>query len=87
VLESSNKPIGDDADNIDDLKGEEFSPAKGNVVVQLVGAPDGWVLPGPPPTWAGYQPKGNAPEPGDVDNPGNWSLYSFCPKYKTGSNY
>jgi len=27
VLESSNEPIGDDADNIDDLKGEEFSPA------------------------------------------------------------
>ena len=87
VLESSNEPIGDDADNIDDLKGEEFSPAEGNGVVQLVGAPDGWVPPGPPPTWAGYQPKGNAPELGDVDNPGNWSLYSFCPKYKTGSVY
>jgi hypothetical protein len=88
VLESSNEPIGDDADNIDDLKGEEFSPAaKGNGVVQLVGAPDGWVPPGPPPTWAGYQPKGNAPQLGDVDNPGNWSLYSFCPKYKTGSVY
>jgi hypothetical protein len=87
VLESSNEPIGDDADNIDDLKGEEFSPAEGNGVVQLVGAPDGWVPPGPPPTWAGYQPKGNAPQLGDVDNPGNWSLYSFCPKYKTGSVY
>ncbi len=31
VLESSNEPIGDDADNVDNLKGEEFSPAKGNV--------------------------------------------------------
>jgi hypothetical protein len=50
VLESSKEPIGDDADNIDDLKGEEFSPAEGNGVVQLVGAPDGWVPPGPPPT-------------------------------------
>jgi hypothetical protein len=87
VLESSNEPIGDDADNIDDLKGEEFSPAEGNGVVQLVGAPDGWVPPGPPPTWAGYQPKGNAPELGNVDNPGSWSLFSFCPKYKTGSVY
>jgi len=87
VLESSNEPIGDDEDNIDNLKSEEFSPAEGNGVVQLVGAPDGWVPPGPPPTWAGYQPKGNAPELGDVDNPGNWSLYSFCPKYKTGSVY
>jgi len=45
VLESSNEPIGDDADNIDDLKGEEFSPAEGNGVVQLVGAPmDGFLL-------------------------------------------
>ena len=87
VLESSNEPIGDDADNIDDLKGEEFSPAEGNGVMQLVGAPDGWVTPGPSPTWAGYQPKGNAPQLGDVDKPGNWSLYLFCSKYKTGSVY
>ncbi len=50
VLESSNKPIGDDADNIDDLKGGEFSPAKGNGVVQLEGPPDGSVHPGSPPT-------------------------------------
>jgi len=52
VLESSNEPIGDDADSIDNLKGEEFPPAEGNGVVQLVGAPDGWIPPGPPPTWA-----------------------------------
>jgi hypothetical protein len=29
--------------SIDDLKGEEFSPAEGNGVVQLVGAPGGWM--------------------------------------------
>jgi hypothetical protein len=41
VLESSNKPIGDDADNIDDVKGEEFAPTEGHCEVQLLGAPDG----------------------------------------------
>ncbi len=87
VLESSNEPIGDDADNIDNVKGEEFAPTKGHGAVQLLGAPDGWVPPGPPPTWAGYQPKGNAPQPGNIDNPGSWSLYSFASKYKTGNFY
>jgi hypothetical protein len=89
VLESSNKPIGDNADNIDNVKGEEFAPTKGHGAVQLLSAPDGWVPPGPPPppTWAGYQRKGNAPQPGNIDNPGSWSLYSFAPKYKTGKFY
>jgi hypothetical protein len=75
VLESSNEPIGDNADNIDDVKGEEFATTKGHCAVQLLGAPDGWVPPGPPPTWPGYQPKGNASQPGNIDNPGSWSLY------------
>jgi hypothetical protein len=66
VLESSNEPIGDDADKIDDLKGEEFSPAEGNGVVQLVGATDGWVPPGPPPTGGGVTRKHrNMPKWGD----------------------
>jgi hypothetical protein len=47
VFESSNEPIGDDADNLDDVKGEEFAHN------QLLGAPDGWVPPGPPPNWTG----------------------------------
>jgi hypothetical protein len=43
VLESSNEPIGDDADNIDDVKGVEFSTTKeGNGAVQMLGASDGW---------------------------------------------
>ncbi len=87
VLESSNKPIGDNADNIDDVKGEEFATTKAHCAVQLLGAPDGWVPPGPPQTWPGYQPKGNAPQPGNIDNPGLWSLYSFAPKYKTGKGH
>ena len=41
VLESSNEPIGDNADNIDDVKGEEFATTKGHYVVQLLGAPYG----------------------------------------------
>jgi hypothetical protein len=86
VLESSNDPIGDNANNIDNVKGEEFSTTKeGNGAVQMLGALDGWFPPGPQPTWAGYQPKGNAPPPENIDNPGSWSLYSFGPKYKAGS--
>jgi hypothetical protein len=69
------------------VKGEEFAPTKGHGAVQLLGAPDGWVPPGPPPTWAGYQPKGNAPQPGNIDNLGSWFLYSFAPKYKTENVY
>jgi hypothetical protein len=87
VLESSNKPIGDNDDNIDNVKGKEFSPSKGNGAVQLLGAPDGWVPPGPPSTWDGYQAKENAPPLGNSDNPGLCSLYLFGPRYKTGSVY
>jgi hypothetical protein len=87
MLESSNEPIGDDADNLDDVKGEEFARKVGNTGVQLLGAPEGWVPPGPPPHWTGYQPKGNAPQADDIDNPGAWNLYSFEAKYKKGGVY
>ncbi len=50
VLESFNEPIGDNADNIDNVKGEEFAPTEGHCAVQLLGALDGWVPLGPPPT-------------------------------------
>jgi hypothetical protein len=54
ALESSNKPIGDNANNIDNVKGEEFAPAEGHCAVQLLGAPDGCDPPGPLPTWADF---------------------------------
>ena len=83
VLELSNAPINDDDNNLDDVEGAEFACNEGNdAEVQLLGVPDGWVPPGPPPDWIGYQPKGNAPQPSQIDNPGAWSLYSFGPKYK-----
>ncbi len=41
VLELSNKPIGNDADNLDNVKGENFLRTEGNADVQLLGAPDG----------------------------------------------
>jgi len=89
VLETSNEPILDDADNIDIVgRGEEFLPRHDQQRRILNGAPDGWAPPGPPPTWAGYEPKGNAPQSAEgVDNPGSWSLYSFAAKYKKGSEY
>ncbi len=54
--------------------------------MQLLGT-DGWAPPGCPPAWPGYQPKENAPQLGNIDNPGLWSLYSFAPKYKSGNVY
>jgi hypothetical protein len=47
IFELSNEPIGDDADNLDDVKGEEFAHKVGNTEVQLLGVPDGRVSPGP----------------------------------------
>jgi hypothetical protein len=94
MLETSNEPILDDADNIDLGRGEEFAQhnhgAEGSHSQQRVlnGVPDGWVPPGPPPNWAGYKPKGNAPQSAeDIENPGSWSLYSFAAKYKKRSDY
>ena len=79
MLETSNEPILDDANNIDIVgRGEEFLPWHDQQRRILNGAPDGWAPPGPPPTWGGYQPKGNAPQSAEgVDNPGSWSLYSL----------
>jgi hypothetical protein len=87
IFESSNEPIGDDTDYLDDVKGKEFVRKVGNTEIQLLGVPDGWVPLGPPPNWTGYQPKGNASQAGDIDNPGGWSLYSFEAKKKKGEVY
>ena len=49
--------------------------------VGIPGAPMGWVPPGPPEDWAGYQQKYDGPEYWEVDNPGSWGPYAFAPKY------
>jgi hypothetical protein len=80
VLEGTNKPIGDDADNIDMFNGEELqygSHLRGSRSIN--GAPDRWLPPGPPTDWAGYEPKLElgAPESGAMDIPGLWNLFSL----------
>ena len=75
---ATNEFIDDDADNIDVGDGEEM------VQDMIPGSPDGWKPPSPPDSWKGYEPKWGAPEESDVDNPGKWSLYCFCPKYVVG---
>lgn len=60
----------------DDL-GEEFSSSA------IPGSPAGWNPPGPPENYMGYQPKFDAPPTfGTIDNPGNWSEFTFQPTYK-----
>ncbi len=49
----------------------------------IPGAPDGWSPPGIPEKWSGYKPRNNsgAPTKEDIDNPGNWNLYSYISVY------
>ena len=47
----------------------------------ILGAPSGWIPPGPPDDWIGCQPKNSAPKSEDIDNSGHWSDYSFEPKF------
>ena len=53
-------------------------------------APARWEPPGPPPTWTSYtvnDKKHDAPEEEHIDNPGNWHLFSFRPKYDNKQKY
>ena len=58
MLKGSNEVIGDDANNIDPFCGEEFDAVTGEEEGrrQISGAPEGWVPPGPPTAWKGYEP-------------------------------
>jgi hypothetical protein len=51
---------------------------------EIPGAPKGWAPPCAPLNWKGYdayERKSDAPASHEIDNPGNWNLYSFAPKY------
>lgn len=79
--------VGDDLDMIDE-DGEISSDVNtwSETSTTLKGAPDGWNPPGPTDKWTSYSvddKKYDAPEEDDIDNPGNWSLFSFRPKYDT----
>lgn len=78
-----------DDEEIDDEIGEPTSLATNEAAVStsLVGAPDGWLPPCPPPTFLGYVRKHNAPEKVDIDNPAGWSDYTFTPSFDNRNNY
>ena len=75
----------------DDAEGEEFAcvPDSSFVLTPLIGAPKGWLPPAPPETWTTHQAKTEKGEPEfkDVDNPGNWSAYTFRPTFDLKKRY
>lgn len=98
VLASSGKCVGDDDDDIDDegipsdplparddaLSTTTDQSTCGSVISNLLGAPQKWLPPCPPPTWISYtqnDKKYDAPDEDKIDNPGAWSYFSFRPRY------
>jgi len=52
-------------------------------VCTLLGAPAGWIPPCAPDGWKPEARVRNQPEFKDIDNPGNWSEFTFRPKFTT----
>ena len=69
----------DNENTIDNLYGVDFVPS-------LPGAPKDWQPPGPPENWV-YQAPPGTPLENDIDNPGNWNLYSFAPRFNASKKY
>ena len=53
------------------------------------GVPPGWQKPGPPPGWVPSPPKqgSGCPDWEDVDNPGDWSEYSYQARHNRSNQY
>ena len=71
--------------------GEESPLAGGSGGEQLralYGAPAGWIPPvAPPEDWKAAEPKSGQPESFDeVDNPGQWSEFTYQPKFAKGNS-
>ena len=71
----------EDFNKIDDDNGKPRDGSEDITRLVMIGAPKGWVLPIPPPTFAGYLPKHDAPSEEDIDNPARWSMFTFTPVY------
>ena len=72
--------VGDDDDNciISSSQIEVGNPDNVEPSAALLGAHDGWVVPGPPDTWEYKQAVAKGEPPFEsVDNPGGWSSYTF----------
>jgi len=97
MLSTSGKIIDDDEDCIDE-EGVVFESTVAAEVLEstmmhsssLLNAPNGWQPPCPPESWTGYttnDKRHDAPDEEDIDNPGNWHLFSFRPKYSSDKKY
>ena len=86
ILLMSTNNHDDDNEMIDDDVGEPTATIADSDC-SLIGAPDNWTPPCPPPTFNGYQPKHDAPAEEDIDNPGGWSMYTFTPNYNSKNQY
>jgi hypothetical protein len=76
----------DDAEyKIDDDIG--VPSGEGTVTAVIPGSPDTWVPPQPPPTFTGYVPKHDAPSEDDIDNPAQWSMYTFTATFDKKNKY
>ena len=78
MLSTSGKIIDDDEDCIDE-EGVLFESMVATVL-ESASIPNGWQPPCPPVSWTGYTTSDkchDAPDDEDIDNPGNWHLFSF----------
>ncbi len=88
-------PTSNDDVEIDDDIGEPSATATAtttNVLIGdapdvIMGAPEGWSPPQPPPTFTGYVRKHNAPAEEHIDNPAAWSMYTFTPEFDKSNKY
>ena len=90
MMEAYNSRINNDNDDVEAAVMEnEYWEKSGdnngevNVEKKLWGSPDGWSPPKPDPNWSLKTGKDELEmKYSEVDNPGGWSDYTFCPKYE-----
>ncbi len=80
-------PTGNNDDEIDDDIGEPTSTTATATATVLIGSPEGWSCPQPPPTFTGYVRKHDAPAEEDIDNPAGWSMFTFTPEFDKQNKY
>ena len=83
----ASKSIDEEDDDGMDSDDDDSVSGTTSTTCRLIGAPEGWSPPSPPEGYKGYEPKHNAPREEDIDNPGDWPLYCFEPRYTKSKQY
>ena len=97
IMSTTGKVIGSDEDSIDEV-GEPPDPSESVTTSgtrsvassSLPGSPRKWEPSHPPITWLLYSAndkKWDALNEDEIDNPGNWHLFSYQPKYSDKKKY